>query len=126
MAWSTTLSVFAGAGCGALLRHALNVRLSPLWPSLPLGTLAANLAGGYLVGLVAGALLFRPQWAGLHPLLVTGFLGGLTTFSTFSLELVNALQAGRPGMAAAAAALHVGGSLLLTGLGLYSARLLTG
>jgi CrcB protein len=125
--WATTLGIFTGAGLGALLRHALNLRLNPLLPALPLGTLAANLLGGYLVGLVAGVLLYKLQLASeLRPLLITGFLGGLTTFSAFSLELATAIQTGRLGVAAAAVALHVGGSLALTLLGLHSARLLAG
>jgi CrcB protein len=125
--WATTISIFTGAGLGALLRHALNVRLNALLPGLPLGTLAANLLGAYLVGLVAGVLVYKVQFAAeLRPLLITGFLGGLTTFSAFSLELAAAAQAGRAGILAAGIALHVGGSLALTLLGLYSARLLAG
>jgi CrcB protein len=127
MAWATVVSVFIGAGCGALVRHALNQRLNPVLPALPLGTLAANLIGGYLVGLVAGLLVLRAPLPGtLRPLLITGFLGGLTTFSAFSLELATGLQAGRFSLSAASVALHVGGSVVLTVLGLYSARLIAG
>jgi fluoride exporter len=127
MGWATTISVFTGAGCGALVRHALNQRLNPVLPTLPLGTLTANLVGGYLIGLVAGLLVLRaPLSPELRPLLITGFLGGLTTFSAFSLELATGLQAGRFAMAAASVALHVGGSLALTFLGLYSAKLIAG
>jgi CrcB protein len=127
MGWATAISVFTGAGCGALLRHLLNLRLNPLLPTLPLGTLAANLIGGYLVGLVAGLVLLKvPLTAELRPLLVTGFLGGLTTFSAFSLEVATGLQAGRVGLTFAAIVLHVGGSVLLTLAGFWSARLIAG
>jgi len=123
MGGTLALSVFIGAGFGALVRFALNERFNPLLPTLPLGTLIANLVGGYLVGLIAGLLALKaPLPAELRPLLITGFLGGLTTFSAFSLELATGLQSGRFGMAAAQVLLHVGGSLILTFLGLYSAR----
>jgi fluoride exporter len=80
-------AIFAGAGLGALLRWGLGLRLHPVFPTLPLGALAANLLGGLLVGLAAA-------WFGRHPGLppearlfaITGFLGGLTTFSTLSAE----------------------------------------
>ena len=123
MGGSMALAVFVGAGLGALLRFALNERYNAVIPALPLGTLLANLVGGYLVGLVAGLLALKaPLPDELRPLLITGFLGGLTTFSAFSLELAQGLQAGRLGVAAAQVLLHVGGSLLLTFLGLYTAR----
>ena len=122
----SVLAIGAGASAGALLRWVLAVRFNPLWPALPLGTLAANLAGGYLIGLVLG-------WLGQHPelppelrlFLVTGFLGGLTTFSTFSAEVVTHLQAGRllPGLLVAGT--HLFGSLLLTALGLATVRTLS-
>jgi len=112
-------AVFAGAGLGALWRWALSLWLNPLLPMLPLGTLAANLIGGLLVGL---AVAFFGQHTQLAPewrlLAVTGFLGGLTTFSTFSAEVVLALSRQHFGWAAALAGTHLLGSLLLTGLGL--------
>ncbi len=123
--WATALSVFIGAGLGALLRLALNVRLNGIASSFAVGTLTANLVGGYLVGLVAGLLLYRaalPET--LRPLLITGVLGGLTTFSSFSLELVEQLQAGRTGTALLVMVAHVAGSVMLTFAGLYSARLI--
>lgn len=112
-------SVCAGASLGALLRWLLAGRFNPMLPLLPPGTLAANLIGGYLVG-VAVALFVAlpdvsPQW---RLFVVTGFLGGLTTFSTFSAEVVTQLQQGRPGWALATAALHLAGSFALTALGI--------
>ena len=116
---SSIVSISAGASLGALLRWLLSERLNPLLPFLPPGTLAANLIGGYLVG-VAIALFaalpdLSPQW---RLFVITGFLGGLTTFSTFSAEVVTQLQQGRAGWALAIATLHLAGSLLLTALGI--------
>lgn len=117
------LSVFVGAGTGACLRYALSRALNPWWPTLPLGTLVANLVGGYLVGLLGGWFLVRlAPSPSLQALLVPGLLGGLTTFSAFSLEVVLQAQAGRTGAAALMVAAHVGGSLLLTVAGLWTAR----
>ena len=113
------LAISLGASLGAVLRWALGVGLNHWLPTLPLGTLVANLVGGYLIGLAMALLSQNPQ---LPPewrlFVVTGFLGGLTTFSTFSAEVVTALQQGRLGWAAATVAVHVVGSLLLTLAGL--------
>jgi fluoride exporter len=122
----SVLAISAGASLGALLRWLLAVRFNPLWPALPLGTLTANLVGGYAIGLVLG-------WLGQHPelppqwrlFLVTGLLGGLTTFSTYSAEVVAHLQAGRLLPALLVAVTHLAGSLALTALGLASARALS-
>ena len=118
---ASILSVCAGASIGALLRWFLAGRFNPMLPFLPPGTLAANLIGGYLIG-VAVALFasmpdLPPQW---RLFVVTGFLGGLTTFSTFSAEVVSQLQQGRPGWALATAFFHLAGSLALTALGIAS------
>lgn len=119
----SVLAISTGASIGSLLRWVLSVRLNPLWPTLPLGTLAANLVGGYAIGLALGWLAQHPE---LPPqvrlFLVTGLLGGLTTFSTYSAEVVAHLQAGRflPGLLVAGA--HLAGSLLLTALGLATVR----
>jgi CrcB protein len=117
------LAVFGGAGFGACLRWWLGARLNPLYPSLPIGTLAANLLGGYLIGI---AVDYFSQRGGLPPqmrlFVVTGFLGGLTTFSTFSSEVVSLLERGLFGWAAAVAVAHLGGSLALASLGLFTAR----
>ncbi|GAB3770133.1 fluoride efflux transporter CrcB [Ramlibacter monticola] len=116
-------AICAGASLGALLRWVLGLQLNHLLPSLPLGTLAANLIGGYAIGLVLG-------WLGQHPelppqvrlFLVTGLLGGLTTFSTFSAEVVMHLTQGRHGWAILVAVTHLAGSLVLTVLGLATIR----
>ena len=114
------LMICAGASLGALARWRLGLWLSP-GGVLPWGTLAANLVGGYLVGLTVGLFQGMPQ---LDPLwrmaLITGFLGALTTFSSFSIETVELLQAERFALALGGVALHLGGSLLLTWIGLQT------
>jgi len=118
-------AVFTGAGLGALLRWGLGLRLNGVFPTLPLGTLAANLLGGLLVG-------FAVAWLGRHPGLspelrlffITGFLGGLTTFSTFSAEVVALLARGEYGWGLAAAGSHLAGSFALTALGMALANLI--
>lgn len=117
------VAVFGGAGLGACLRWLLSLWLNPLLPTLPLGTLAANLVGGLLVG-VAGACLgpgglTAPEW---RLFAVTGFLGGLTTFSTFSAEVVGLIERQQPGWALTTASVHLAGSLALTALGLVLGR----
>ena len=114
------LAISIGASVGALARWGLGLWLSPgSW--LPWGTLAANLIGGYLIGLAIALFQAMPQ---LDPiwrlLLITGFLGGLTTFSSFSAEVVNYLMAERYGLALLTAGLHVIGSLVMTVLGMKS------
>src|SRR5829696_59913 len=124
MLWSIA-AVSAGASLGALLRWLLAMRLNPLWPALPLGTLAANLVGGYSIGLALGWLAQHPELPPqLRLFVVTGLLGGLTTFSTFSAEVVAHLEQGRLGWAFALAGAHLAGSLMLTALGLATARAL--
>ena len=119
------LAICAGASAGAVLRWLLGVWLNALFPAIPPGTLAANLIGGYLVGLAVGFFFQHPGLAPEWRLLVlTGFLGGLTTFSTFSAEVSHLLQQGRLMWAAAAISAHVIGSLVLTLLGLATAALL--
>jgi fluoride exporter len=119
-------AISAGASLGALLRWLLALRLNPVVPALPLGTLAANLVGGYAIGLVLGWLAQHPE---LPPqvrlFLVTGLLGGLTTFSTFSAEVFAHLEGGRMGWALLVAGAHLLGSVVLTGLGLATVRALS-
>lgn len=113
------VAIGLGAALGALARWGLSLALNPLFGGLPLGTLAANLVGGYLVGLAVAVFTLRPELPPEWRLFaITGFLGGLTTFSTFSAEVVHAAQGGRPGWALATAAAHVFGSLALTIAGL--------
>lgn len=113
------LAISLGASAGAISRWLLGIALNGLFPSLPPGTLAANLIGGYLIGLAVGVFAQHPGLAPEWRLLVmTGFLGGLTTFSTFSAEVTGLLQQGRLGWAAATIAAHVVGSLVLTLAGL--------
>jgi CrcB protein len=117
------LAVFLGAGLGACVRWLLGEALNRVLPALPLGTLAANLIGGYVVGVAIAFFTLRSDLSPLWRLFcITGVLGGLTTFSTFSAEVVQALERGQTGWALATIATHLGGSLLLTVLGLWSVR----
>lgn len=115
------LAVCVGASIGALFRWCLGLWLTP-GGMIPWGTLAANLIGGYLIGVCIAVFQAMPQ---LDPvwrlLLITGFLGGLTTFSTFSAEVVEFLMAQRYVLALASATAHVLGSLLLTVAGVKTA-----
>jgi CrcB protein len=115
------VAICVGASLGALSRWGLGLWLTP-GGVIPWGTLAANLIGGYLIGVCIAIFQSMPQ---LDPvwrlLLVTGFLGGLTTFSSFSGEVVSLLMQARYGLAVGTAALHVLGSLLLTVAGIKSA-----
>ncbi len=116
------IAICLGACVGALLRWQLGLWLNHAGEWMPWGTLAANLIGGYLVGLVIGALQQLPQVDPLwRLLLVTGFLGALTTFSSFSAEVVEMLLHGRIVQAFGTTATHLFGSLLLTWLGLQTA-----
>lgn len=114
VAWAAS-AVSLGASLGALLRWALSAQLNPLHSALPMGTLVANLLGGYLVGVavtvVAQYPMIPPAW---RLFMITGFLGGLTTFSTFSAEVVFHLTTGRVAWAIVTIGLHVIGSLLMT------------
>ncbi|MER1942562.1 MULTISPECIES: fluoride efflux transporter CrcB [unclassified Castellaniella] len=117
--YSPLLAIATGASAGAILRWWLGRTLNMLFPLLPPGTLVANLLGGYIIGVaiaVFGASAhLSPQW---RLFVITGFCGGLTTFSTFSAELAILLQEGRFGWLAGSIAVHVGGSLIMTLLGI--------
>lgn len=113
--WKSILAISTGAALGALLRWQLGLRLNSIFPTVPPGTLAANLIGAYVVGL---AVAFFASFSAISPewrlLVITGFCGGLTTFSTFSAELTTLLQEGRISWALTAVAAHVVGSVLMT------------
>ena len=117
--WKSILSVAIGATLGALLRWQLGTRLNSTFPTLPPGTLAANLIGAYVVGLgiafFATFSAISPEW---RLLVITGFCGGLTTFSTFSAEITTLLQQGRISWALGAVAAHVVGSVAMTFAGI--------
>jgi len=123
MALYSFLCVFIGAGMGACLRWWLGIALNPLFPTVPMGTLAANLLGGFLVGVAAAYFSIK---SGLPPelrlLVITGLLGGLTTFSTFSSEVVTQIARGQLGWACATISIHLFGSLALTAAGMLSVR----
>ena len=115
------IAVGLGSAIGAWLRWGLGLWLNPAVPQLPLGTLAANLIGAYLIGLVVAFFIQHP---GLSPewrlLIITGFLGGLTTFSAFSVETVTLLVRGQYAWGIAIISAHLGGSLVMTILGMQT------
>jgi fluoride exporter len=116
-----------GAAAGAWMRWWLGIALNHVVPTLPLGTLAANLIGGYLIGL---AVALMEHYQTLPPELrlfvITGFLGGLTTFSTFSAEAATLLMHQQGAWFAALIAAHVAGSILMTLAGIATIRLIIG
>jgi CrcB protein len=123
LAWGSWIAVGGGAAVGAWIRWALGAALNPLFPTLPLGTLAANLVGGLLMGF---AMEVITRHAMLSPevrlLVTTGFLGGLTTFSTFSGEVTALLTRGEWFWASVGVVAHVAGSLIMTMLGILLVR----
>jgi CrcB protein len=123
MPWGGILAVGGGAAIGAWLRWGLGALLNPVFPTLPLGTLAANLSGGLMMGaameLVTRHSLLPPE---MRLLLTTGFLGGLTTFSTFSAEITTLLLRREYLWGSIALAAHVAGSLALTIVGILLMR----
>jgi CrcB protein len=125
MPWGSVIAVGFGAAVGAWMRWALGLALNPLFPTLPLGTLAANLVGGLLMGF---AMELITRHAALPPeirlLLTTGFLGGLTTFSTFSAEITTLVARGDWYWAAIGIALHVDGSIVISLFGILLMRAL--
>ena len=129
LAWLQAASVASGAAVGALLRWQAGVWLNAAWPGFPLGTLLVNCVGGLLIGAsIAWLDDFQGQTAGdlLRLLLVTGLLGGLTTFSAFSAESLLLLERGQWGLAAGHTLAHVLGSLACAAFGLVAMRALVG
>jgi len=115
------LAVAVGGGVGALARWMLSYQLNAYFPAIPPGTLAANIIGGYIVGFAIAFFASRPEIAPEWRLLIiTGFCGGLTTFSTFSAEVVILIQQGEISKMAIAITLHLAGSLAATILGIAS------
>lgn len=125
LAWGSVIAVGGGAAIGAWLRWGLGIALNPVFPTLPLGTLAANLIGGLLMGF---AMELMTRHAVLSPemrlLVTTGFLGGLTTFSTFSAEIATLMTRGEWYWALVGIVAHVAGSLIMTIAGLLLMRAL--
>ncbi|HJV94837.1 MAG TPA: fluoride efflux transporter CrcB [Albitalea sp.] len=117
--WKSVVAISVGASLGALLRWGFGNRFNLLFTTIPPGTLVANLVGGYIIGV---AIAFFAAYAAVAPewrlFIITGFCGGLTTFSTFSAELVTLLQQGRLSWALGAVAAHVVGSVLMTFAGI--------
>ncbi|HEX5057240.1 MAG TPA: fluoride efflux transporter CrcB [Gammaproteobacteria bacterium] len=117
-------AISVGASTGAVMRWMLSNKLNPVLTTLPLGTLASNLIGGYLIGVAIAWFSnnpsLAPEW---RLLIITGFLGGLTTFSSFSAEVVTLLQENRLGWAFTTMSAHVAGSLVMTALGIGTVAL---
>jgi|HubBroStandDraft_6_1064221.scaffolds.fasta_scaffold295154_3 CrcB protein len=126
MPWTSLLVIAIGAILGAWARWGLGLLFNPTFPTLPLGTLAANLIGAFIIGMMmalTGPLNISPA---ARLLVTTGFLGALTTFSTFSAETMTLLLRAQYAWAAGAAAAHLGGSLLMTSAGILLARAIIG
>lgn len=127
--WKSIIAITLGATLGALLRWVLGLKLNNLFPAIPPGTLSANLIGSYIVGLAIACFAnipnIPPEW---RLFIITGFCGGLTTFSTFSAEVVSLLREERFAWSLGAIAAHLSGSLIMTIAGMatwvYLKRLL--
>lgn len=120
------IAVGLGGALGSLLRWVLGLRLNALFPNLPLGTLASNVIAGYVIGVAVAWFARMPdvpiEW---RLFVITGLMGGLSTFSTFSAEVVSHLQEGRLGWAAGEIAIHVSASIVMTILGIATVSLAT-
>ena len=117
--------IAVGASLGAWLRWILGMKLNALFPTIPPGTVVANMVGGYIIGVaiafLAASPTLSPEW---RLLIITGFCGGLTTYSTFSAETVALIQQGRLVWALGSISLHVAGSLAMTAAGLLSYQMI--
>jgi CrcB protein len=123
--WKSILAIAIGSALGALLRWQLGDKLNSFFPTIPPGTLAANLIGAYIVGL---SIAFFATYPAISPewrlLIITGFCGGLTTFSTFSAEITALIEEGQLGWALSAVSAHVAGSVFMTFAGIGTMYLL--
>ena len=113
------LAVGVGGALGSLLRWYLSLRLNGLFPNIPLGTLASNVIAGYVIGVAIAYFSRYPsmpiEW---RLFVITGLMGGLSTFSTFSAEVVGHIQQGRAGWAIGEIGIHLAASLIMTVLGI--------
>jgi CrcB protein len=125
--WKSIIAVAIGAALGALLRWWLSSKLNAFFPTIPPGTLASNLIGAYVIGVGIAFFASYPaipaEW---RLFIVTGFCGGLTTFSTFSAEIVASLRDGRVLWAGTELLIHVTGSVVMTFAGIATVALLAG
>ncbi|MBA2650881.1 MAG: fluoride efflux transporter CrcB [Tatlockia sp.] len=123
--WKSITAITLGAALGALLRWLFNLKLNNLFPDIPPGTLFANLVGSFIIGLAiayfADAPAISPAW---KLFIITGFCGGLTTFSSFSAEVLTLLQQGKVALSLGAIGAHLFGSLFMTFAGVASLYLL--
>jgi fluoride exporter len=125
MQGSVIFAIGMGAAIGAWLRYALGMALNPTHPHMPLGTLSSNLMGAYLIGVAVAYFSNHPGITHeMRLFIVTGFLGGLTTFSTFSSESVTLLMRAQYGWAIATICAHVFGSLTMTIAGIWTVKLI--
>ncbi|MFC3650001.1 fluoride efflux transporter CrcB [Dyella humi] len=123
MSWTGFLAVGLGGAIGCWMRWILGILLNPVFPTLPLGTLAANLIGGLIMGCMMGVFEhFQALPPEMRLFVMTGFLGGLTTFSTFSAEADTLLLRGQLAWFGAHIAVHLIGSLAMTILGIFLTR----
>ncbi|CAI3939661.1 Fluoride ion exporter CrcB/FEX [Commensalibacter communis] len=123
--FNSIIMISVGGALGCLLRWWLGLSLNALFPCMPLGTFAANCIAGYLIGVAMAAFLLIPSLAPWRLFIITGFLGGLSTFSSFSAEVVMSMQEGRFFWAGTEIVTHVVCSVALTILGMltvYSIR----
>lgn len=124
---SVLFAIGMGAAIGAWLRYALGLALNPTHPNIPLGTLSSNLIGAYLIGLALAYFANHPSVSHeMRLFIVTGFLGGLTTFSTFSAESVSLLMRAQYGWAFTIMSAHLFGSLIMTFAGFWTIKLFRG
>ncbi len=125
MTYTSLLIVGIGGLAGSVLRWLIGMRMNSIFPELPLGTLTANIVGGYIIGLAAGAVTADLGVSqNMRLFVIPGFCGGFTTFSSFSLETVTSMMNGRVFWGLSEIVIHVSGSLLATALGLFTVRLL--